>query len=301
MRKILGILILGLFCCNVGVAQIKYFDCLAVKDNSIYEKNVRLFDTKKGAYISIKKKNNSETKYTINQITGDDLSKPHKFKFKSWDIVRISPFNQKLWEDEDFEFDDYMVLPRVMWGEPAHPSTYWKHPNNPEGNLVLVETYENFKQADKSISRAHMCKENKNEKMSKKEFKKIKKKSKPISAFETLALMSDDINVIPITVAERILEKEKEINQKAQKTHGISHSFTFEDKKGNKISRNNQDSLWKKFWGTVGWVLYEHGDDILNLAIDLKYGSTQETKTPRMYCVSQKVGKTMVQTSCRQR
>ena len=93
MKKLFStILVLGLLLSGSAYAEIKLFECIAVKDNSIYDKNIRLFDTKKGTYILIKKKNNSETKYTINQITGDDLSKPHKFKFKSWDIVRISPF-----------------------------------------------------------------------------------------------------------------------------------------------------------------------------------------------------------------
>ena len=140
------------------------FDCIAAKDNSIYEKNIRLFNTKNGAYISIKKKNNSKIKYTINQITGHDIVKQHKFKkFKSWDSQKIFPYKQKLYED--FGFDDWIILPRVMWGDPTHPSTYWKHPNNPEGSMVLVETFESvYSNDDKMIARAHICKENKNEK-----------------------------------------------------------------------------------------------------------------------------------------
>ena len=56
MKKLLGIIVLGLLLSGNAYAEIKLFECIAVKDNSIYDKNVRLFDTKKGTYILIKKK-----------------------------------------------------------------------------------------------------------------------------------------------------------------------------------------------------------------------------------------------------
>jgi hypothetical protein len=80
-------------------------------------------------------------------------------------------------------------------------------------------------------------------------------------------------------------------------------SFSYENKNGQAVekSSNNQDSMWKQFWGGVGYVLYEYGDIILNAAIEAKYGSPQETNTPRMKCVSQRVGSSaMVHTTCRQ-
>ena len=43
-------------------------ECIAEKNNSVYEKNIRLLDTKKGTYISIKKKKNTEIKYIISKI-----------------------------------------------------------------------------------------------------------------------------------------------------------------------------------------------------------------------------------------
>ena len=297
MKKLLGIIVLGLLLSGNAYAEIKLFECIAVKDNSIYDKNVRLFDTKKGTYILIKKKSNSEIKYMITQISGDDPSNMFKYKkFKEiFDRSRLFPYKQKLWDD--YTFRDWLLLPFVTWADPASPYAYWKHPNNTEGSLVLLESME----SPDYKSKGHICKENKNEKISKKEFKKIKKKSKSISAFELIADLSEDLEFMPNEVSQRIIDKEQEVNEKIQKANDINHSFIFEDKVGNKISRNKEDGLWQKFWGTVGWVLYEHGDDILNLAVDLKYGTSQETQTPRMYCVSQKVGKKMVQTSCRQR
>ena len=299
MKKLSLYVFLGLMWCNVGIAEIKIFECIAVKDNSIYEKNTRLLDTKKGTYISIKKKNNSEIKYIINQIPGE-IEDNHKFKkFKKWDRNRLHPFDQKLLND--FGVDDWLVLPFVTWGFPSSPYVHWEYPNNTDDSLILLESFESLVRGAEYRSRAHICKEEKNEKMSKKQFKKIKKKSITISAFELISDLSEEVESIPKDVAQRIIDKEQELNQKIKKTHGIDHSFTFENKAGNKISRNNEDSLWKKFWGTVGWVLYEYGDEILDLAIELKYGTSKQTQTPRMYCISQRVGKTMVQTSCRQR
>ena len=98
-----------------------------------------------------------------------------------------------------------------------------------------------------------------------------------------------------VTMQEYLLQKE------ASKKDDIKMSFSYEDKQGQVIKKDNQDSMWRKFWGGVGYVLYEYGDIILNAAIEAKYGSPQQTNTPRMKCVHQRVGSSaMVHTTCRQ-
>ena len=96
--------------------------------------------------------------------------------------------------------------------------------------------------------------------------------------------------------------QEYALQKKAEKDD-VKMSFSYENKNGQALEKNsnNQDSMWKQFWGGVGYVLYEYGDIILNAAIEAKYGSPQETNTPRMKCVSQRVGSSaMVHTTCRQ-
>ena len=41
---------------------------------------------------------------------------------------------------------------------------------------------------------------------------------------------------------------------------------------GNAIT-NNEEGLFKRLWKGVSWVMYEHGEEILNLILDLKFGT----------------------------
>ena len=98
-----------------------------------------------------------------------------------------------------------------------------------------------------------------------------------------------------VSMQEYILQK------KAKEKEDIKMTFSYENSQGQTIQKDNKDSLWKQFWGTVGYVLYEYGDIILDAAIEAKYGSPQQTQTPRLKCVSQRVGSSkMVHTTCRQ-
>ena len=45
-------------------------------------------------------------------------------------------------------------------------------------------------------------------------------------------------------------------------------SFIYETSAGEKITK---ESKWNKFWQGAGWILREHGDEILKVALDLKY------------------------------
>ena len=290
MKKILGIIFLSFLLNNVSSAKILVFECTAVKNNSVFEKNERLFETKKGTYITIQKKKNSDLNYYISQITGNNSENFFKYeKFRKRDRQRLYPYKQDVLKD--FGVADWMNLPFVSWG-----------PNKTENGFVLLESFEKLSTVNYYIAKGHECRENTNIKISKKEFKKIKKKSKQISAFELISNLSEHVDTLPKDIVKRIIDKENEINQKFKKADGIDHSFTFKDKSGQKITRNSSDGLWNKFWGAVGWVLYEHGDEILNLAVDLKYGTSQETQAGKMYCTSQRVGNSkIVHTTCRQR
>ena len=81
-------------------------------------------------------------------------------------------------------------------------------------------------------------------------------------------------------------------------------TFSYESKSGKKM---NKESKWDKFWQGVGWVLYEHGDEIFALALDLKYdtnlsgyNTTNQVSTNRggLKCVSQRAG-TVVHQNCK--
>ena len=96
--------------------------------------------------------------------------------------------------------------------------------------------------------------------------------------------------------------QEYNLQKKAQEKEDVKLTFSYEDQNGQKMTRVDQESTWTKFWGNVGWILYEYGDEILEAAINAKYGVASNTQTPRMYCVSQRVGSSkIVHTNCRQR
>ncbi len=99
-----------------------------------------------------------------------------------------------------------------------------------------------------------------------------------------------------VSVQEYILQKE------AKEKENIELTFSYENSNGEKIEKTNKDGFLKKFWESAAWVLYNHGDEILNAIVDAKYGTTANTSTPRMYCVSQRVGSSkIVHTNCRQK
>ena len=114
--------------------------------------------------------------------------------------------------------------------------------------------------------------------------------------------------------------------QKAKTEEDIEMKFTYENKSGQIIEK--KESKWIKFWEAVGWVLYEHGDEIFAAAVDAYYGTNNSYASSnsgntrcvqqrvgnsgvvhthcsggvKMYCSSHKVGnQRMVQTICRQR
>ena len=281
MKKLLGITFLVSILSVNANAKILFLECVATKNNANYERNERILDTKKGTYINIKKKINSEIRYTIYQLSSPDLDFYGKFKFRKNDTRKLMPYNK----EDQTNILDVRYFPNVYWGTKSDGL------NLGEEFRVVTDTWI-----------THKCKENKNKKVNKKEFKKIKDKSSTTSPFEIISDFANEFEVVPVKLAQKVIDKEKEINQKIKNKHDIDHSFIFEDRSGNKISKNSGNGLWKKFWGTVGWVLYEHGDDILNLAVDLKYGTSQTTQTPKMYCTSQRVGNSkIVHTTCRQR
>ena len=81
-------------------------------------------------------------------------------------------------------------------------------------------------------------------------------------------------------------------------------SFAYEPKSGKKM---NEESKWTKFWKEARWVLYEHGDDILKVVLDLKYdtnfsgyNSNNEVTNNRsgLRCTGQRIGKVIHET-CR--
>ena len=61
----------------------------------------------------------------------------------------------------------------------------------------------------------------------------------------------------------------------------------------------NKESKWTKFWQGAAWILYEHGDEIFKVILDLKYdtnysGYNTSNKTTNnrsgLRCTGQRVG-----------
>ena len=113
------------------------------------------------------------------------------------------------------------------------------------------------------------------------------------------AQMKDEMMVC--VLHEMVKEKEKVLAAKAKAENDIEMSFSYETDAGEKI---NKESKWKKFWGAVNYIITEHGEEILNLAIDLKYGTnnsgynTTDQVSSNMgdwRCVSQRLGKVVHQ------
>jgi len=99
-------------------------------------------------------------------------------------------------------------------------------------------------------------------------------------------------------------EQENVLIAKAKKEENIDLKFNYETSSGQKIS---QDSKWTKFWKGTAWILSEHGEDIFNVILDLKYGtnysgynSSDEVTNVRntLRCTGQRVGN-MIYENCR--
>jgi len=98
-----------------------------------------------------------------------------------------------------------------------------------------------------------------------------------------------------------ILE-ERELARKLKEKENIELNSEYESKSGKKI---NKDSMWTKFWQGVGWILHEHGEEIFNVILDVKYGTNYSgyntqtvSNTGRLNCVSQRVG-TVIHQNCK--
>ena len=81
---------------------------------------------------------------------------------------------------------------------------------------------------------------------------------------------------------------------KAKEQENIKIEFSYESKSGQTI---NKESKWTKFWQGAAWILYEHGDDIFKVILDLKYDTNYSgyftktaSNTQRLRCTGQRVG-----------
>ena len=96
--------------------------------------------------------------------------------------------------------------------------------------------------------------------------------------------------------------EERNLAKKLKDKENLELKSEYESKSGKKI---NKDSIWTKFWQGVGWILHEHGEDIFNVILDVKYGTNysgfneqQVSNTGRMRCTHQRVGDRVYQ-NCR--
>ena len=99
-------------------------------------------------------------------------------------------------------------------------------------------------------------------------------------------------------------EQENFLITKAKKEENIDLKFNYETSSGQKIYK---ESKWTKFWKGTAWILSEHGEDIFNVILDLKYGtnysgynSSNEVTNVRntLRCTGQRVGN-MIYENCR--
>jgi len=89
-------------------------------------------------------------------------------------------------------------------------------------------------------------------------------------------------------------EEEQILRDKLRAKANLDLNSTYESKSGKKI---NKDSKWTKFWEGIGWILHEHGDELIKVILDVKYGTNYagyKTETPyngaRIRCTGQRVG-----------
>ena len=117
----------------------------------------------------------------------------------------------------------------------------------------------------------------------------FKKESEKIS--ECIMELIEISDAYAVTKAQ-----EKILIAKAKKQENIIVESNYETSSGQKIKK---ESKWTKFWQGAAWILYEYGDEIFALALDLKYdtnlsgyNSNTEVSSNRggLRCVSQRVG-----------
>ena len=91
-------------------------------------------------------------------------------------------------------------------------------------------------------------------------------------------------------------DQENILIKRAKKDENIELKFDYASRSGKKI---NKESKWTKFWQGAAWILYEHGDEIFKVILDLKYdtnysGYNTSNKTTNnrsgLRCTGQRVG-----------
>lgn len=128
--------------------------------------------------------------------------------------------------------------------------------------------------------------------------KQAKKTCKELGFKEESKKVSECImELIEISDAYAVTKaQEKILIAKAKEQENIIVESNYETSSGQKIKK---ESKWTKFWQGAAWILYEYGDEIFALALDLKYdtnlsgyNSNTEVSSNRggLRCVSQRVG-----------
>ncbi len=271
---------LSLLITNMSFASIITFNCSSNNQNAEYEINERIFDTQ-GYYLTVKKRKDFEVEYLLFKFSNSLGFK--KFIYITSYQARLKPIKQEVLKH--YSVRDLSLMPIV----------YWIH----EDPLDINSNFHIEEKIDGQL--ANTCRKKIDKNYTEKEYVDFKMKTKKISPFELIEDYANDTKYKTIDLSKRIYEKELDFNEEIRKKN-IDHAFIFEDKNGQTISRNSNDSSWNKFWGVIGYIISEHGEELLAMAIDAKYGNTSRVQTPKMYCVSQRVGKSRtVHTHCRQR
>ncbi len=85
--------------------------------------------------------------------------------------------------------------------------------------------------------------------------------------------------------------QERILVARAKKQEDIDMKFSYESESGVVA---NKESKWNKFWGAVGYIMHEHGEEIINLAVDAYFGTSSTTSSANTRCVAQRVGNSSV-------
>ena len=211
MKKFLAIVVLGLFWSNIGYAQIRTLSCSVNNPDINFEINERIFDIKKSTYIIIKKRAGAETEYILNKLA---VSSEDSKLIISSHQDRLVPFKGSVMKE--YPVSDMLLLPIVKWNNEDN--------FDPKSRFIWIKEF-----IDDML--VHTCVEQTEKSYSKKEFKKLKKNSKLVSAFEIIETYARESKDKTLKLETRIIEKEKSLNEIVKK-QDINHSFSFEDKSG---------------------------------------------------------------------
>ena len=85
--------------------------------------------------------------------------------------------------------------------------------------------------------------------------------------------------------------QERILVARAKKQEDIDMKFSYESESGVVA---NKESKWNKFWGAVGYIMHEHGEEIINLAVDAYFGTSSTASSSNTRCVAQRVGNSSV-------